>query len=60
MKKYEIIDSYNTEKTWLIKVYNCNHVYYNQSIKGLIFNSKYTKTTTKWLNHMLETNIDNM
>ena len=60
MKSFKITDLYNTDKIWLIKVYNCNHVYYNQTIKGLIFNSKYTKTTKKWLNNLLDIEIDNM
>jgi hypothetical protein len=60
MKKYKITDKYNNDKVWLIKVYKCNHVYFNQTIKGLIFNPKYTKTTKKWLNNLLEIDINNM
>ena len=58
MKYLELIDNYNEDKVWCVKVYSGGQVYFNQKIKGILFNSRYQRTTKKYLNETLERNIN--
>jgi hypothetical protein len=58
MKYLEVIDNYNKDKVWCVKVYNRGEVYFNQKIKGNLLNSRYQRTNKKYLNEILERNIN--
>jgi len=47
MKKITIRvqDQYNQDKVYLVKVYNCGHIYMNQEIKGKTIYPRWVKTT---------------
>jgi hypothetical protein len=52
MKTYSIQDKYNSSKVWLIKVYDCGEVYYNQEISGKKVNKSFKRTTKAWINEL--------
>ena len=58
MKLLKLIDSYNENKIWLVKIYGKGEVYFNQEIKEIKVNSKYQRTTKRWLNQILERDIN--
>jgi hypothetical protein len=58
MKYLELIDNYNDDKVWCVKVYNRGEVYFNQKIKGNLFNSRYKRTTKKYLNEYLQIELN--
>lgn len=58
MKTYSIQDKYNTNKVWIVKVYDKGEVFYNQEIEGQKVNSKFQRTTKKWINQILDINLN--
>lgn len=60
MKTYSVQDKYNNNKVWLIKVYSCGAVYYNQEISGRKVNSAFQRTTKTWVNEILNIDLNNM
>lgn len=57
MKILKLMDLYNENKIWVVKIYSKGEVYYNQEICEKV-NSKYQRTTKKWLNEILERDIN--
>lgn len=58
MKTYSIQDKYNNDKVWIVKVYCRGQVTFNQEIKGIPVNSAFKPTTKKWVNSVLEINLN--
>lgn len=49
MTIFEINDSFNPFKVWVIKKTKCYHFYVNQRIAGRLFYRKYQKMTKRQL-----------
>lgn len=58
MKTYSIQDKYNDSKVWIVKVYDKGEVFYNQEIAGQKVNSRFQRTTKKWINQILDMDLN--
>lgn len=48
-----IKDKYNDNKEWIIKKYKSSNYYMNQKISGKKHNSKFIRTTKKYLKEII-------
>ena len=58
MKILKVIDKYQDWKVWVIKIYGKGEVYFNQECYGRIMYHKFTRTTKRYLNELLERDIN--
>jgi hypothetical protein len=57
MKLIRVQDKYNLDKVWIIKRTKCGHYFLQQEIKGILFYSRFTRVTKKWLSLDFDMNV---
>lgn len=57
MKVIKIVDKYNSNKIWIIKIYSCGHYYVNQEICGRLFNRSFRRLTKSFIKSILDLSI---